>query len=510
MERRRQKSLALWTLLGVLLILTSYLVTLALALACIALIFTGNYVAGIGGVILGCTILWSLVPRRDKFEAPGPTLAPDTCPRLFTELNQIAGDLNEAMPAEVYLVPDMNAFVAERGGFMGFGRRRIMGLGLPLLATLTIAEFRAVLAHEFGHYYRGDTRLGPSLYQARAGMVRTLQSLGKPNVVLQVAARFLVVNIAYRVVAFLLVGYWKFFLRATLSMSRKQEFRADELAAEIAGPNALIQGLRKIVPSGIAVGAFWNNEVKLILDAGYRPPLTRGFATFISARPVARVVNENLETILRDQKVDAFSTHPPLRDRIAKLSALPNNGVETRSDDALPATSLFENLDAAEQALLFTLLPKLRDKQLKPAAWEDLKPNIMLTHWRKRVAEIAPVLRPFTIDSIPEMLLNLGPIAVRVPDPPGRVLDPRQRRNRTIESIGCAVALVMVDHGWKIDSGPGELRLVRENVEVDPFDIVEDLENGKSSAEAWATRTAAMGIAGAQLIPAAQTATAQG
>jgi Zn-dependent protease with chaperone function len=34
---------------------------------------------------------------------------------------------------------------------MGFGSRRVMGLGLPLLQALNVSQLEAVLAHEFGH-----------------------------------------------------------------------------------------------------------------------------------------------------------------------------------------------------------------------------------------------------------------------------------------------------------------------------------------------------------------------
>lgn len=57
------------------------------------------------------------------------------------------------MPAKVYLVPEVNAWVCERGGFMGIGSRMVMGIGLPLLKLLNVDEFKGVIAHEFGHYY---------------------------------------------------------------------------------------------------------------------------------------------------------------------------------------------------------------------------------------------------------------------------------------------------------------------------------------------------------------------
>src|SRR5437773_4393541 len=100
-------------------------------------------------------IIWSVLPRFDKFESPGPQLTRGQHPRLFEELDGVAQSVEQTMPAEVYLVPDVNAWVTQRGGIMGFGSRRVMGLGLPLMRVLTRSQFRAVLAHEFGHYHGG-------------------------------------------------------------------------------------------------------------------------------------------------------------------------------------------------------------------------------------------------------------------------------------------------------------------------------------------------------------------
>ena len=110
-------------------------------------------------------ILRAIVPRADKFTPPGPHLQPADQSRLFETLNAVAQHTGQEMPSEVYLVPDVNAWVSQRGGVMGFGSRRIMGLGLPLLQTVTVSQLEAVLAHEFGHYYGGDTRLGPWVYR---------------------------------------------------------------------------------------------------------------------------------------------------------------------------------------------------------------------------------------------------------------------------------------------------------------------------------------------------------
>src|SRR5262249_22697633 len=93
----------------------------------------------------------AIVPRRDRFQPPGPRLLPPPHPRLFAVLEGIARAAGQEMPAEVYLVGDVNAWVSQRGGVMGVGSRRVMGLGLPLLQAVRVSELRAIVAHEFGH-----------------------------------------------------------------------------------------------------------------------------------------------------------------------------------------------------------------------------------------------------------------------------------------------------------------------------------------------------------------------
>jgi Zn-dependent protease with chaperone function len=107
-------------------------------------------------------IVWSVLPRPDRFEPPGPRIYEKDHPRLFDLVRDIGARTGQALPREVYLVADVNAFVAQRGGVMGFFSRRVMGLGLPLLSLLTVSELRAVLAHEFGHFHGGDTKLPSS------------------------------------------------------------------------------------------------------------------------------------------------------------------------------------------------------------------------------------------------------------------------------------------------------------------------------------------------------------
>lgn len=171
-------------MLAVALMIGFYLLALAVAAVLLCLPYAQIVYAhrlhiklALGCVLGALAILWSVAPRIDRFAPPGPRLTPDKCPRLFAELNQVAGAVKQEMPVEVYLVHDVNAWVAQRGGVMGFGSRRVMGIGLPLARVLTVSQLRGMLAHEFGHYHSGDTKLGPWVYKTRGAIMRTVQSL---------------------------------------------------------------------------------------------------------------------------------------------------------------------------------------------------------------------------------------------------------------------------------------------------------------------------------------------
>jgi Zn-dependent protease with chaperone function len=87
------------------------------------------------------------------------------------------------------------------------------------MQVLTIAEMRAVLAHEFGHYYGGDTRLAPWIYKTREAILRTVGHLSRRGSILQ----------------FPFVFYARLFMRVTQAISRAQEYAADALAARTVG-----------------------------------------------------------------------------------------------------------------------------------------------------------------------------------------------------------------------------------------------------------------------------------
>lgn len=497
-----RRSLAFLALLAVVMIVLSYAVILLIAVACaglpILVLMKSQSLNGqlillaLCGLAMAGTMLWSLVPRRDKFEDLGPRIGPESHPRLFAELEKIAASLNEPLPAEVFLVPQLNAFVTDRGGIMGFGSRRVMGIGLPLVAVLNIAEFRAVLAHEFAHYYGGDTHLGPVVYKARQAMIRTIQNMASLGSAMRVA----VAAILYRVVMWILQGYWKLYFRATQLISRRQEYRADELASHIAGPKALITGLKKIHSGAAAFPAYWNSEVVGFLNMGYRPAITQGFELFVNAPEISRQINEYLSKELVGEKTTPYDSHPPLRDRVAAAESY--SGPEQDESAQLPARTLFNDLLGEEARILSMSGSEAEVAKLRIVDWDSLAETLPKL-WEESVRGRAELLGDATPEDLPDLVPRLAEIGSKLPDPKGMLLTPDQRTGRAVELIGTALALAVANAGWKLHMNPGERYYEVDGERFSVREFLGQLLANKVSREEWTERCRRLKIAGVRL-----------
>ena len=415
-------------------------------------------------VVGGLAILWSVLPRFDKFTAPGPQLQREKYPKLFAELESVAQATQQAMPAEVYLVPDVNAWVAQRGGIMGLGSRRVMGLGLPLMRILTCSQFRAVLAHEFGHYHGGDTKIGPWIYKTRGAIGRTLHSLGDGSW-LQAPFRW----------------YGNMFLRITHAVSRRQEFVADELAARAVGAKPLADGLRSVHKVAPAYDYYWRSECAPVLHAGFLPPLADGFNQFINAANIAQKMDQHLEEQLADGKVDPFDTHPPLKDRVAAVAHLPA-GPELAED--LPAVSHLEDVPGLERELVTQLAGPETVAKLKAIGLKGVTSEALVT--------VAGDLKTFG--------LTLVDYAKEKPEA-------EQAEGLANGVVGAALTLLLTQSGATLHTAPGEeISLTHNGTEMKPFGLLSALQKGELTAETWRAQCAGLNLAGVDLATAAGSA----
>jgi Zn-dependent protease with chaperone function len=423
-------------------------------------------------------ILSALVPRRDKFVEPGPKLDPDDQPDLFQVVRSVAAKTGQEMPRDVYLVGDVNAWVAQRGGVMGIGSRRVMGIGLALLQLVSVSELRAVLAHEFGHFDGGDTKLGPWIYKTRTAIGRTLASLARHN-------RLLVKPFHW---------YGKLFLRITHAVSRRQELAADSLACRVEGVRPLVGGLRAIHGAAPAFRSYWQGEVMPILNAGFAPPIADGFRQFVRSDRIANAVSAHVERQLREAKTDPYDTHPPLRERIVAVEQLPRSPARAALDRDEPAAALLRDVGTLEQRLLAALGPKAVAAKLVPITWERSGEALFAPSWQTAVRANARAFGAMTaIDIHAAASTDVDAFAERlVPLPKGT----EQRRAAARWMLGAGLGHVLHREGWRVVASPGEeIRLQRDDDSREPFALVNRIVQGSLSLTEWSTLCGDLGIA---------------
>jgi heat shock protein HtpX len=500
-----RRSVALFALLVIAMVIASYVFVIILAAACVYvpywIIENAEHAPGqillllLGGVVIAGAMLWSLIPRRDRFEPPGPLLERTSHPRLFAELDNIAASLNEPLPREVYLVGQVNAFVADRGGILGFGSRRIMAIGLPLLSILTISEFRGVLAHEFAHYYSGDTKLGPFVYKTQSAMIRTFQNIGS----IQELNRIAVISLLYSVVTFVLKHYFILFLRVTNFVSRRKEYRADELACLVAGTEPLIQGLRRIHGAGMAWPTYWNTEVVPLLNQSCVPAIADGFARFLVVPEIALHVAEAIGKEIEEGKIDPYDTHPPLRDRIAAIEQLT---IAASDQNSALALSLLESLEDAELQFIAFVSPNLEKESPRRVTWDEIGLAVTIPWWKSTVAEYASLLQDVSAEAVPDLIQKFPEIGSRMRDPKGTLLTREQRTHRAGQLVASALALALLDKEWQLETRPGQFFFHRGNEKINVFALFDDLLAGRITKDAWVAICTNAGINGSPLVPA--------
>ncbi len=383
----------------------------------------------------------------------------------------------------------MNAFVAQRGGLMGFGSRRVMGIGTPLLRALQVDELRAVLAHEMGHFYGGDTRLGPWIYKTRGALARTVVNLQRVRAADDhwIMLLFAGVQAPFR---WFLIG----FLRVSQAISRAQEHSADAVAVRAEGQRALIDGLKKTHAAALAHPAYMSGEVLPLVMRGKLPAIGEGFTRFLGSERLATVLDEAVAHELEQGRGDPYDSHPPLRERIEAARAVDG---PVKPADERRAIELLRDAEALEAADVVSHA----GRRLVAIAWEDTAAE-WTKIWREDVREVAAALEGIFIANVPTDLKQIYARAARV-------LGPEQANAGTDDDlrrwwrqvVNVAITVRMIDAGFTVTTAPGEpVRLVRGDQTAEPFQELGPYLSGELAPLVWRKRWEARGLADRKLV----------
>jgi heat shock protein HtpX len=474
------RSLAARAVLAIVLMIGYYVLALAVSAALIWIPYAEfrylervDFRIGIACLAGAATILWALVPRPDRFEKPGPQLTPSTAPELFALIDGVATATSQPRPSEVYLLNDVNAWVTQRGGMMGFGSRRVMGVGLPLVNSLTRAELQAVIAHEFGHYVGGDVGLGPWIYKTRAAIARTMAGLDQ----------------SYLQWVFNLYG--RMFMRLTMAVSRQQEFVADETAARISGAAPMVSALKKVAMLAPAYSAYLQQEVLPILQYGFLPPLAEGFDRFI-ASPETRTAFDKMAREQTGDTAGEFDTHPPLSERVAALERLPVVLTANTTDRSVP---MLANPEKHARLLLEHNAGTDSIRQLNAIQWDDVADSVYAKEWHRIADAQVAWFGATTIGTLPAGKKAYTDIGAGLKNPGETLLGSDERLGRAAHVMIAGLGAALLRAGWKLETGPGRpLEVKSGESTVIPREVVGRLIENAEACREWKATCDAMGI----------------
>jgi Zn-dependent protease with chaperone function len=177
-------------------------------------------------------------------------------PQLFGFIGQLCQDTSTPRPRRVYLSPEVNAaaFCDSSLFSLLLPMRHNLIIGMGLVNVVTLNEFKAVLAHEFGHFSMRGLPLGRFVYLANRIMDHMGYGLYSWECFLWDRCRS---GVAGAILCFLpfgvlwllrqaLAAVFRGINLASLALSRQEEFHADLVAVSVTGSDALIHALTRL------------------------------------------------------------------------------------------------------------------------------------------------------------------------------------------------------------------------------------------------------------------------
>lgn len=235
-----------------------------------------------------------------RSEDPGRALKPEEAPALWALTREVAQAVGTRPIDEIRVTPGCDLAVYEKGSFrekLQDRAQRNLILGVGVLNGMRQNSFRAVLAHEYGHFWRRDTAGGDVALRVDQDMMKFAYAMA-------LAGQAAWWNIAFQ---FLRV-YHFIFRRITHGATRLQEVLADRVAVRNYGAESFEEGLRHVIRREVEFNHVATKEIEAATQARrdlnnlYQLP---GVSGADDARQVEETVND---IVTRPTSED--DTHP--------------------------------------------------------------------------------------------------------------------------------------------------------------------------------------------------------
>jgi Zn-dependent protease with chaperone function len=283
-----------------LLIIVALLTTTRLNFLLIKIVWLPLALVGVVG-----RALWVQFPRPEGYE-----VSRAAAPELFEMVDEVSRQVGSPRLNHVLVTDDFNAAIVQRPRLGIFGwQENYLLVGLPLMHALSPAQFRSVIAHEFGHLSGNHGRFSAWIYRVRLTWIQLLTRL-------QLEGRY-----GAFVFERFLDWYAPFFNAYTFVLARAQEYEADRRSIEVAGRDAAAEALIGVeVKSKFLSESYWQNVYRHA-EREAAPPAT-AYTGMLNALQHEAMTHTEAPLWLGRSLMEQTSnedTHPSLAARLAAM-----------------------------------------------------------------------------------------------------------------------------------------------------------------------------------------------
>jgi Zn-dependent protease with chaperone function len=248
-------------------------------------------------------IWWTLQPNH---VTPGVPISRSDAPALFDAVEALAHQLDAPDIDEIRTVSEFNAAAVEEPvRWQPWRKRRVLILGVPLLALTDKSTVQGVIAHELGHFSHKHGRLGQWLYRARVGWLE------------YAAATSASVSLLERGVAHFAGWFAPRFSRLSYGYSRQCEFEADAFGAGVVGKLQMASALLTIETFSDRWAKMSQEQLPRLIASQETPP-----SSWMAEvqRQVLKLPPQPEEwKRLQVREPNEHDTHPSIRERVKAL-----------------------------------------------------------------------------------------------------------------------------------------------------------------------------------------------
>ncbi|MES2892237.1 MAG: M48 family metallopeptidase [Bacteroidota bacterium] len=427
------KSEVIKSIFAIVAFIVVYILLFALALVLVALcIYAGlmliigfpkfiTLIIGAGLIGLGVMVFIFLV--KFLFETNKTDLS-DTIeitaaeqPQLVRFIHDIARETGTSKPKKIFLSQDVNACVFYNSSFwsMFLPVKKNLMIGLGLVNALNVSEFKAVVAHEFGHFSQRSMKLGSFVYHVNhiiynmlyknSGFGKGLQSFANVHGIFYMFAKLTALIV--RGIQAILQQMYKLVNLSYLGLSRQMEFHADHVAGTVCGSNNIISSLERIEMADQCYQSTLLTYDKLLKENKRASDLYADHGTVF--RHVSESMNrktegglsllsgpETQQVVQRVSIKNQWASHPTTPERKAYLQQFDLTG----GVDHTPAWSLFQHTDDLKRSVtekLYQHIEGIADKALvdneafeqfyKEDQQSDMLPKVFGSYYDNRLIE---------------------------------------------------------------------------------------------------------------------------